>query len=443
VELSGWGRYPRHDSRLVSAGETGLVPGLQRGLPAHVARGNGRAYGDAACGAEATLDTRGLNRMRSFDPASGLLALEAGVLLSDVIRAFLPRGYVPLVMPGTRFVTVGGMIAADVHGKNHHRDGGFGKHVESFKLVMPSGETSTCSRTENPELFSATVGGMGLTGTIVEATIRMSKIETGWIRQRTLGAGDLETALDLLRKNEDAGYSVAWIDCLAKGKSAGRSLVYLGDHANLHEVRESKPSAPPCPTCPKRNLTVPVDFPSFAQNRHFIRAFNAMKFAREAAGVEASSIVPWHSYFFPLDGLAQWNRLYGRRGFLQYQFVIPHEAASSVLADILGEIAAGGEAPFLAVLKTLGTADGMLSFPMPGVTLALDFPVTRGVFPLLDRFDRIVSAAGGRLYLAKDARQRPEIFEAGYPGLSAFKDLRRATGAERRLESMLSRRLAI
>lgn len=443
MELSGWGRYPRHDSRLVGAGEPGLIAGLQRGLPAYVARGNGRSYGDAAVGTEATLDTRGLDRMRRFDADTGLLTVEAGVLLSDIIEAFLPRGYFPPVVPGTRFVTVGGMIATDVHGKNHHRDGGFGKHVESFKLVLPSGDTVDCSYSQNADLFRATVGGVGLTGTIVEATIRLSRVETGWILQRTLRADNLETALDLLRGNGDARYSVAWIDCLAKGKSAGRSLVYLGEHASLDEVRASMPSAPAYPVAGSRIVTVPMDAPRLVFNRYTIRAFNALKFVREVRGEEACAIVPWNSYFFPLDGLAQWNRLYGRRGFLQYQFVIPHIKASSVLAEILGEISATGEAPFLAVLKTLGDGDGLLSFPMPGVTLAMDFPVTDGVFHFLDRIDRLVSSEGGRLYLAKDARQRPETFEAGYPALRGFRDLRRSIGAEKCLASMLSRRLAI
>jgi decaprenylphospho-beta-D-ribofuranose 2-oxidase len=443
VELSGWGRYPRHDSMLVHAGEPGRLAALLCGLPAHVARGNGRAYGDAAVGVEATLDTRNLDRMRNFDAAAGLLSVEAGVLLSDIVEAFLPRGYFPPVVPGTRFVTVGGMIAADVHGKNHHRDGGFGEHVESFRLVLPSGETVSCSRGENPDLFRATVGGMGLTGTIVEATLRMRRVETGWIRQRTLRAANLAAALAALEANSGSSYSVAWIDCLAKGKELGRSLVYLGEHASLEEVRSAKPSTAAYPAGSRRTFTVPADVPSFVLNRHSIRAFNAIKFLREAAGGEAEAIIPWDRYFFPLDGLAGWNRLYGQRGFLQYQCVIPNTKAVPVLGEILGEISSSGEAPFLAVLKTLGAAGGLMSFPMPGATLALDFPVTDRVFPFLDRIDRLVSAAGGRLYLAKDARQRPETFEEGYPGLRSFKELRRFIGADKRLASMLSRRLAI
>lgn len=444
MELSGWGRYPRHCAMLVGLNGPKGLGKLQRGLPAYVPRGNGRAYGDAAVGAEATLDIRSLNRMRRFDEAEGLLTAEAGVMLSDVLDTFLPRGWFPPVVPGTRFVTIGGMIAADVHGKNHHLAGGFGDQVESFRLVLPSGETIGCSHDENADLFRATVGGMGLTGTIVDATIRMSKVETGWIRQKTLRAGDLSEALALLAKNEQSYYSVAWVDCLAHGAALGRSLVYLGEHASLDDVQAEKPGAPAFPTRACRAFTIPVDFPRIVLNRHSIRAMNALKYAREAETYgEGSAIVPWHSYFFPLDGIGQWNRLYGRRGFLQHQCVIPHEQAVPVLSEILGLIADKGEAPFLAVLKNLGVGGGLLSFPMRGVTLAMDFPVTDGVFSFLDRIDRLVVAGGGRLYLAKDARQRPETFEAGYPGLAAFRQQRCAIGADTRLASMLSRRLSI
>ena len=444
MELSGWGRYPRHDSLLVAAGEPEKLASLLRGLPAYVARGNGRAYGDAAVGAEATFDTTRLNRMRRFDPAAGLLTVEAGVLFSDIIESFLPHGWFPPVVPGTRFVTVGGMIAADVHGKNHHRDGGFGEHVESFRLILPSGEAVLCSRTDNPDLFRATVGGMGLTGTMVEATLRMNRVETGWIRQRTLPAGNLAEALAVLDRNSTSSYSVAWIDFLARGRSRGRSLVYLGEHASLEEVRSARSSAPTFPPGTGKTFSVPMDVPSFVLNRHALRMFNALKFARESSGGrETEDLIPWDRYFFPLDGLAGWNRLYGCRGFLQYQCVVPHPQAASVLGEILEEISASAEAPFLAVLKTLGAATGLMSFPMPGVTLALDFPVTEKVFPLLDRLDRLVSTAGGRLYLAKDARQRPAIFEEGYAGLNAFREIRRTIGADGKLASMLSKRLAI
>jgi decaprenylphospho-beta-D-ribofuranose 2-oxidase len=260
TELTGWGRYPRHESELIEATAPALVPGLLAGRSGIVARGNGRAYGDAAIGERVTLSTRGLDRARAFDPASGRLTVEAGVLLSDIIAAFLPRGFFPPVVPGTKLLTVGGMIAADVHGKNHHRDGGFGAHVEELKLVVPSGETIACSRTQNTELFSATIGGMGLTGTIVEATFRLKPVETGWMRQRTIVANDLDGAMAALRETADATYSVAWIDCLARGASLGRSLIYAAEHATRADVEALRPGAElsPCRSiCPPQPSTAP------------------------------------------------------------------------------------------------------------------------------------------------------------------------------------------
>lgn len=440
MELSGWGRYPRHSGEVVRPAVPGDLAMLQRDLPTYVARGNGRAYGDAAIGTGRTLDMRRFDRMKRFEEPSGLLTVEAGVLLADIIDRFLPRGFFPTVVPGTRFVTVGGMIAADVHGKNHHRVGGFGDHVMALKLMLSSGETVPCSREENAGLFRATIGGMGLTGTIVEATIRLTKVETGWIRQRTIKADDVLSAVRILTTNENSSYAVAWVDCLSKGNALGRSLVYLGEHASLTELREKKPGATTYPSGRGRGLAVPLDAPDFLLNRYSIRVFNALRYARAATGEE---IVPWHAYFFPLDGLDQWNRLYGRRGFLQYQFVLPHGMATRVLPEIMGEIASSGDPSFLAVVKTLGRGGGLLSFPMPGVTLALDFPVSNGIFSLLDRLDRLVVEGGGRLYLAKDARQHPQTFEASYPNLSVFREQRRAIGAEGRLASMLSRRIAI
>jgi decaprenylphospho-beta-D-ribofuranose 2-oxidase len=440
VELSGWGRYPRYSGDVVRPGTPGELALLQRDLQTYVARGNGRAYGDAAIGAGLTLDMRRLDRMRAFEASSGLLTVEAGVLLADIIDRFLPRGFFPAVVPGTRFVTVGGMIAADVHGKNHHRVGGFGDHVLALKLMLPSGETVLCSREENAGLFRATIGGMGLTGTIIETTIRLTKVETGWIRQRTAKADDILSAVRILTTNENASYAVAWVDCLSKGNALGRSLVYLGEHVGLNELQERKPGAKIYPSGRGRGIVVPLEAPAFLLNRHSIRVFNGLRYARASTGEE---FIPWEPYFFPLDSLDQWNRLYGRRGFLQYQFVLPHGTATRVLPEMMEEIASSREASFLAVLKTLGNGGGLLSFPMPGVTLALDFPVSDGIFSLLERLDRLVVEGGGRLYLAKDARQRPETFEASYANLSVFREHRRAIGAEGRLASMLSRRIAI
>lgn len=442
IELAGWGRYPRHRTELVE--EVGPVPlGRLVGAEGFIARGNGRAYGDAAVGERVTFSTRALDRMKRFEPESGRLTVEAGVLLADILGAFVHRGFFPPVVPGTKFVTVGGMIAADVHGKNHHCEGGFGDHVESLDLLMPDGRRLTCSPTDNEDLFAATIGGMGLTGLILEATFRLRPIETGWMRQQTLVALDLAGAISALQDASSATYSVAWIDCLARGASLGRSLIYAAEHATEEDVETLRPGSPRFPPLRRGGLGVPLDLPSWTLNRLSVAAFNEVYFRKGKALAGAAQLVHWDPYFFPLDGLADWNRIYGSRGFVQHQCVIPSRRALEALSDILERISRTGNASFLAVLKQLGPGRGTLSFPLEGFTLALDLPVSPDTFRLLDEVDAIVAAAGGRLYLAKDARQSRPMLEAGYPGLPSFRDIRRAIGSERRIASRLSTRLGI
>jgi decaprenylphospho-beta-D-ribofuranose 2-oxidase len=441
--LEGWGRYPRFESEVLRLGDPLAVPGLVAGGRGIIGRGNGRAYGDAAIGTRLTLGALGLDRMKVFDPQSGRLTVEAGVLLSDILAAFLPRGFFPPVVPGTKLVTVGGMIAADVHGKNHHRDGSFGDHLEQLTLVLPSGQAVTCGPSDNADLFRATVGGMGLTGIITEATFRMKLVETGWIRQRTIVARDLAGALKALDDSDAATYSVAWIDCVARGAGLGRSLIFAGEHATRQEVMAERPDAPLLPLASPGRLGVPFDLPAMTLNKASVAAFNELYFRRGARNGDKSFLTHWHPYFFPLDGVDRWNRIYGRRGFLQHQCVVPPATAPAALAEILDRITRSGKASFLAVLKKMGTGGSLMSFPMPGYTLALDLRVTDETFALLDQIDRIVVAAGGRLYLAKDARQSRQTFEAGYPALGRFNDLRSAIGAPGHMASHLSSRLGI
>ncbi|NKL38744.1 FAD-binding protein [Rhizobium leguminosarum bv. viciae] len=440
--MEGWGRYPRHDSEVMDCRLPEKLSESVASRAGLIARGNGRSYGDAAIGERSTLMCSGLNRMTSFHSIDRSLTVEAGVLLSDVLRAFVPRGYFPPVVPGTKFVTIGGMVASDVHGKNHHRDGGFGDHVSELKLVVAGGEILTCSRTSNPELFFATVGGMGMTGIIAEATFALRSIESGWIAQRTIATENLGDALKALQQSEGATYSVAWIDCLSQGASLGRSLIFAGEHATLDQVG-GMPEADRFSVRNAAKISLPFDLPQWALNRTSIAAFNELYFRAGTRKSAQTSLVHWDKYFFPLDGILEWNRLYGRRGFLQHQCVVPARDALPVLSGILERFARSGKGSFLAVLKKLGASSGMLSFPMPGYTLALDLPVTQGVFRLLDEIDELVVKAGGRLYLAKDARQSRHTFEAGYPRLNAFKELRKVTGADRHFESRLAMRLGI
>jgi decaprenylphospho-beta-D-ribofuranose 2-oxidase len=443
TDLAGWGNYPKFSTELLEPRLPGAVSKLMAERSGLIARGNGRAYGDAAIGQRFTVSSAALNRMHSFDPRTALLTVEAGVLLADILATFVPRGYFLKVVPGTKFVTVGGAIAADVHGKNHHRDGGFGDSLQSFQLLLPTGETVLCSRLENPEMFAATIGGMGLTGVILEATIQLRRIETGWLLQETKVAKDIDAAIAELESSQAATYSVAWIDCLARGGSLGRSLIYSAEHATRDDKENSRPDLEAFPAAGRVGLAVPGLFPSWALNRASVRAFNELYFRRGASRAGTRSLVHWDSYFFPLDGIAGWNKIYGRKGFVQYQCVIPVRQARAVLTEILDRVSRRGSASFLTVLKLLGESNGVISFPLRGYTLAMDFPVTETLFGFLDELDQLVVAAGGRLYLAKDARQSRTTFEAGYPGLPVLKDLRRQTAGEQRFVSRLSARLGI
>ncbi|MFB6446284.1 FAD-binding oxidoreductase [Bradyrhizobium tunisiense] len=434
--VSGWGRFPVVDSDLLRPRSFAAVG--EAVAAGTVARGNGRAYGDAAIGAVRTVAMTGFDRVRSFDPVTGRIRLEAGVLLSDLIDTFGPRGFLPFVVPGTRFISIGGAIASDVHGKNHHCEGGFGRYVDSLLLRTGQGEVIEASREQNSDAFFATVGGMGLTGIVLEATVRLRRVETGWIRERVISASDLDAAMRVLEASDDATYSVAWIDCVARGRDLGRSLIYLGEHAGKDDLADG---ADAFPVGKDPGLSVPVDLPSMALNRTSVRAFNELYYRMGARRAGGSHVVSLYPYFFPLDGIGGWNRIYGKRGFLQHQCVIPESGARAVLGEILDRVARRGDASFLAVLKKLGQGDGILSFPLPGYTLALDFPMKGDILNFLDEIDRLVVAAGGRLYLAKDARQSRATFEAGYPALQRFNAIRKSLDPAGNIRSKLSQRL--
>jgi len=440
MKLSGWGRYPVCETEVQFPRTQDAVSAALQDGPA-IARGNGRSYGDTALGAPNTLDMRHFNRMISFDDATGTLTAEAGVLLADVISSFLPRGWFPAVTPGTKFVTLGGMIAADVHGKNHHRDGSFRQFVDWIDLMDETGEVLRCSRTQNAELFDWTLGGMGLTGIILRTAIRLRRVETGWISQTTLPAPNLDAAIDLIESNLDALYSVAWIDCLATGSDTGRSLVMLGEHALLAELGKDQ-SAHPFGTEAKRSLSVPIDFPAFSLNRYSIRAFNSLYYWN-GGRKSGESLVHWNGYFYPLDAILAWNRIYGRRGFCQFQCALPLETSAKGLKALLTETSNAGLGSFLAVLKRFGEQSGQFSFPMPGYTLALDFPMGRYTEDLLKRLDDITIDNGGRFYLAKDARMSAATFARSDDRVRNFKHMRRDTGLDHRFQSHQSKRLEL
>jgi decaprenylphospho-beta-D-ribofuranose 2-oxidase len=438
--LSGWGRYPRIDAKLnAPRSEEDLQALVLQGNS--IARGNGRAYGDSAVSAQNTVHMRHFNRMLSFDAEQGQLVAEAGVLLADVIDAFLPRGWFSYVTPGTKFVTLGGMIAADVHGKNHHKDGSFGTYVDWIDVLISDGSVQRCSRSENTELFEWTVGGMGLTGIVLRTAIRLRHVSSAWIEQRTLVAENISHAIELFEQSHDATYSVAWIDCLQQGKSMGRSLVMLGEHADAVVV-PSQYRKTPLHISPKRKLSIPVEFPSWALNSLSVRAFNALYYWN-GKRKRGQQLVDWDSYFYPLDAILGWNKIYGRHGFAQFQCVLPLQTADAGLRALLSAIANAGAGSFLAVLKRFGTQNSRFSFPMEGYTLALDFPVNKKTLALMERLDSITVEHGGRFYLAKDSRMSRDLFHQSEPRTQDFVSFRSDHAASSAFASAQSQRLGL
>jgi len=440
--LSGWGRYPLSESDVYRPDR---IAELQAVVTADstslIARGAGRAYGDAALNEQnRVVDLTRLNRMLSFDPASGLLRCEAGVTIAELIDVFLPRGFFPPVTPGTRFVTLGGSVAADVHGKNHHRDSSLASHVTNFDLMVASGEVLRCSREENAAFFWATIGGMGLTGVILELELRMRRVESAYLDGEMIRAGNVDAAIEAFERiDAQYGYSVAWIDCNSTKSALGRSILNVGNFATLDQLPRAA-AQNPLTTTPKLSPFVPFNLP--VVNSLTVRAFNAVNYAfhREKA---AHTIFDWDSFFYPLDSIRNWPRIYGKRGFVQYQCVWPPDESRAGLVEVLEAITRSRRASFLAVLKKFGAQDGLLSFPMPGYTLAIDFPVTDGLLEFLSSLDAMVLKRGGRVYLAKDARMSRETFRAMYPNLGKWQAAKAVADPNNRFSSSLSRRLGM
>ena len=441
MRLSGWGRYPVVEASTHAPRSEAAVQKLLLDEASLIARGNGRAYGDSAINAAATIDMRQLNRMIGFDAGSGQLVAEAGVLLGDIITAFLPRGWFPFITPGTKFVTLGGAIAADVHGKNHHQDGSFRACVDWIDLLGPEGEVRRCSWQENAILFDHTMGGMGLTGIILRAAIRLRRVETAWIKQTMVAAQNLKAAMTALEEAQSATYSVAWIDCLGSSRTLGRSLVMRGEHAKRGDLPRHKATAP-FRIKSKRRLSIPMDLPGFTLNGFSLRAFNAL-FYWKGARKAGTRLVDWDSYFYPLDAILGWNRIYGRRGLVQFQCALPLDQSEAGLRALLTQTAKAGAGSFLTTLKRLGPQDSAFSFPMEGYTIALDFSVNAKKLALLELLDRIALDHGGRFYLAKDSRMSAETLRASDPRVAAFQDKREKHGFANRFRSTQSERLAL
>ena len=439
-KLAGWGNYPTAESyALQPRNEEDVKGDLQKGKV--IARGLGRSYGDQAVNEDkyVAICTK-LDRFLRWDGEEGILECEAGVSLEEIISTFGPKGWLPMVCPGTKYVTIGGAIANDIHGKAHHIDGSFVNCVLSFTILLADGSIVNVSRTENVDLFWANFGGLGLLGVILTARLKLRKIETTYFRQKSIKIKDLDHMLEALDQyDRDYNYSVAWIDALAKGNKLGSGVLTLGNAAKLNELPE-KLKASPLKLHAAGKLAVPFFLPSFALNGLTVRMLN-----RVIAFVQNSpkEFVHYEKFFFPLDAINNWNKGYGKRGFIQYQFVIPEDNGRNNLREILEMIAISGCTPFLNVFKRMGEGQGILSFPFKGYTLAIDFPVTKNLLAFTPKLDAKVLSAGGRLYLGKDALLQESTFKAMYPRYEEWLVIKRKYDPGNRFTSNISRRLGL
>jgi decaprenylphospho-beta-D-ribofuranose 2-oxidase len=439
--VSNWGNYPRIDAQIFSFSDEDRLRSILTSSDTVIARGLGRCYGDSSLNTN-IISTLKFNRFLEFDSTNGLLTCEAGVTFEDIVKYFLPRGWFLPVTPGTKYITVGGAIASDVHGKNHHKDGSFCRHLESMDIMLGDGTIRSCSRDHNKELFISTCGGMGLTGIILRTVFRLRKIETAYIKQRTERASNLQALMNLFEKYENEPYTVAWLDCLSDGSGSGRGVLIMGDHAGKTDIEGTRYETSPLTLPKKKNIGIPFYLPSFTLNRLTVKLFNEIYYRMHPTRMNYS-LVDIDSFFYPLDSIRNWNRIYGRNGFVQYQFVLPKEKSKEGMETILNIISRKGSTSFLSVLKLFGKQNNSISFPMEGYTLALDFPIRRGLFHFLDELDSIVLSYGGRHYLTKDARMKKETFYAGYRTAHDFNRLRKEIDQTAKFSSLQSKRLDI
>jgi len=432
VSLLSWGMYPDVKNSVFNFSKNDSLKQIISKYNELIPYGNGRSYGDSALSSN-IIYVKPHNYFIGFDEEKGLLHVQAGVLLSEILESLVPRGWFLKVTPGTKLITVGGAIASDIHGKNHHVEGCFSECVHEFEIMLADGEVVTCTKDKTPELFKATCGGMGLTGVILDAKIYLKKINSQYIDQTTIKTKNLKETFEAFEEYSDKPYSVAWIDCLAKGDAIGKCLLMVGDFRNDGELDYKN----------KNQSSIPFNFPSFALNNWSVRAFNWLYYGKSKSGVSKQK-VDIDTFFYPLDAIGHWNRIYGKNGFTQYQFILPKETSYKGLEEILTAISSSGKGSFLAVLKLYGSAnDNWLSFPIEGYSLALDFKIEKGLFELLDRLDEIVVKYKGRIYLTKDVRVSKEIFEKGYSQIDTFRQYRKENKMDTKFHSLQSKRVGI
>jgi FAD/FMN-containing dehydrogenase len=438
-KIANWGNYPKMESDVRSFSFTDQLAKLMSSTDHFIPRGNGRCYGDASL-ANNTISTLNYNRILSFDAENGIFECQSGITLDRILEVIVPKGWFLPVTPGTKFITAGGAVSSDVHGKNHHIDGSFSNHIIEMDVMIADGSVLTCSASQNSDLFEATCGGMGLTGMIIRIKFRLKKIETSYVKQKQIKARNLEELLSLFEKYKNYTYSMAWIDCLTKDEQFGRGILIVGEHAKMEDLnakQKKKPLAVPG----KPKITFPFNMPSWILNTLTVKTFNFLYYAKNFKR-EINNVIPYEPFFYPLDAILHWNRGYGKKGFVQYQFVLPLSSRQGLI-EILRRISDEGLGSFLAVLKVFGRQDSLISFPEEGYTLALDFPVRNGLFKFLDELDEIVLKYGGRLYMSKDARMKPEVLFKGYPRLEQFKSIIKKYNPSNKLSSVQSERLLL
>jgi decaprenylphospho-beta-D-ribofuranose 2-oxidase len=438
--LTGWGNIPKSLSRVVYPRTPAEIARVLK-TDKILARGLGRSYADQATNTNhLVMKMEKMNHFLSFDDQRGILECEAGVSLDEIITFFAPRGWFPMITPGTKYITVGGAIANDVHGKAHHADGSFVNCVYNFTILLADGTILRASREENPELFWANFGGLGLLGVILTATLQLRKIETTYFKQRAVTARHLDEMLDAIEQaDQEFRYSVAWIDPMAKNGSLGRGVLTMGNHATLPDLPD-KLKRNPLKIGAKPKLTVPFYLPDFVLNSFTVSLLDVALYWKQKS---APSIAHYESFFFPLDMINYWNRGYGKRGFIQYQFVIPLKNGRENIRTILTEITSSDCIPFLNVLKKFGKGQGLLSFPFEGYTFAIDFPVTPQLKGFTEKLDRMVLQMGGRIYLGKDAYLDEHTFKLMYPQYREWLDIKRKYDPYNVFSSDLARRIGL
>lgn len=436
-EIANWGNYPVMESDERNFSYIDDMRQYMRTTGDFIPRGNGRCYGDASL-ATNTINTTKFDKILSFDTQLGIFECQSGITLDQVLEVVVPKGWFLPVTPGTKFITVGGAVASDVHGKNHHIDFCFSHHVSEMDILLTDGSLVTCAPDREVDLFEATCGGMGLTGLITRVKFQLKKIESSYIRQKQVKAANLEEVLVLFDKYKDYTYSVAWIDCLKKGNAFGRSILILGEHATLADLSDQQKNEP-LKLPKKKQIVFPFNLPSWVLNSFTVKAFNFLYYGKNLKK-EINNVVNYEPFFYPLDAILHWNRGYGKKGFIQYQFVVPMESKQGLI-EILQKISDKGLGSFLAVLKVFGKQESLIGFPMEGYTLALDIPVRKGLFETLDELDKIVLKYGGRLYMSKDARMKPDVLQAGYKHLPRFLSIVKRYNPDGRIHSVQSDRL--